>query len=118
MCNEFPDVLNDELSGLKHFELDIKFEPDISPVFCKPRSVPFTTQDDLALAYERGIAKGVWKPVQFKDFDITIVPIDKPLRPAQTLPSLKVCGDYLAIINHHLVLNRQSFRLLKNCCKS
>ena len=107
MCNDFPDVFNDELGCLKDFELDIKFKPDVTPVFCKPRPVPFAIQDHLAQAYERGIAKGVWKPVQFNDFGTPVVPIKKPLRPGQTVPSLRVCGDYSATINHQLEIHRQ-----------
>ena len=60
MCNEFPDVFNDELDCLKDFELEIKFKPNLTPVFCKPRLVLlFAIKNDLALPYKRSIAKGV-----------------------------------------------------------
>ena len=39
MCNKFP-VFNDELGCQKDFELDIKFKPDITPVFCKSQTGP------------------------------------------------------------------------------
>ena len=58
MRNEFPDVFSDELGCLKDFEFDIKFKPDITPVFCKPRPVPFAIQDDLAQAYDGVLPKG------------------------------------------------------------
>ena len=78
MCNKFPDVFSDELGCLKDFELDIKFKPNITSVFCKLQPVPFAMQDHLAQTYKRGIAKGVWKPVQFNDFGTPVVPTKKP----------------------------------------
>ena len=124
MCNEFPDAFSDELGCLKDFELDTKFKPDIKPVFCKPRLVPFAIQDDLTQSYERGIAKGVWKTVQFNDFDTPVVPIKKPLRPGQTVASLRVRGDYSATINYQLETHRQLIsvpkklmqKLGRGCC--
>ena len=44
----------------------------------------------MAQAYERGIAKRVWKPVQFNDFATPVLPIKKPLRPGKTVSSLRV----------------------------
>ena len=75
--------------------------------------MPFAIQDDLAQADERGIAKGVWKLVQFNDFGTPVVPIKKPLDPGQTVPSQRVCGDYSAIINHQLEIHKQSIPVLK-----
>ena len=50
LCLEFPDLFKHELGCLKM--LEIKFKTDASPVFCKPRVVPFAIQDDLVQAYE------------------------------------------------------------------
>eukprot|EP00731_Ephydatia_muelleri_P027658 Em0019g531a len=48
---------NKELGCLKDVMLEIKFKTDASPVFCKPRVVPFAIQDDLVQAFEAGITK-------------------------------------------------------------
>ena len=65
LCDEFPDLFKPELGCLKDFELEVKFKADAVPVFYKARPVPFALRDDLVKGYEEGIAKGVWKPVQF-----------------------------------------------------
>ena len=75
--------------------------------------MPFAIQVDLAQAYERGIAKWVWRPAQFNDFGTPVVPLKKPLRPGQTIPSLRVCGDYSATINYQLEIHRQSILVLE-----
>jgi len=37
-----------ELGCLRGVQLEVEFKPDASPIFCKPRSVPFATQEELA----------------------------------------------------------------------
>ena len=70
----------------------------------------FAIQDDLAQAYKRGIAKGMCKPVQFNDFGTPVAPIKKPLRPGQTVPSLRVSRDYSATMNHQMEIHRQPMK--------
>ena len=77
------------------------------PIFCKPRPVPFALQEGLAHAYEKGIAQGVWKPVQFNDYGTPVLPIKKSLLPGQSAPSLRVCGDYSVTVNPQLETYRQ-----------
>nr|KAG5685903.1 hypothetical protein BaRGS_033664 [Batillaria attramentaria] len=79
LCDKFPDLFKEELGCLKDFELEIKFKSDAKPVFHKARPVPFALRDDLTKGYEEGIAKGVWKPVQFNDYGTPVVPIHKPV---------------------------------------
>jgi len=93
LCDEFPDLFKSELGCLKDFELDVKFKSDTTPIFCIPHPVPFALHEDLSHAYDQGIARGVWKPVQFNDYGTPVVPIKKSLLPGQTTPSLRVCGD-------------------------
>ena len=59
LCQEFPDLFKPELGCLKGFQLEVKFKPEAQPIFCRPRVVPFTIQDDLCQAYDAGIAGGV-----------------------------------------------------------
>nr|KAG5696101.1 hypothetical protein BaRGS_020502 [Batillaria attramentaria] len=76
LCDKFPDLFKEELGCLKDFELEVKFKSDAKPVFHKARPVPFALRDDLTKGYEEGIAKGVWKPVQFNDYG---TPVIKPV---------------------------------------
>ena len=77
------------------------------PIFCKPHPVPFAPQEDLAHGYQKGIARGVWKPVQFNDYGTPAVPIKKSLLPGQSAPSLRVCGDYSVTVYPQLETHRQ-----------
>ena len=60
LCEKFPDLFKSELGCLQSYELEIEFKDGAIPKFCKPRSVPFALQSDLAQAYDSGIAQGIW----------------------------------------------------------
>ena len=105
LCKEFPDLFKQELGCLESFELEVKFKEDAAPIFRKPRPVPFAIQDDLNQAYDAGIAKGVWKPVQFNDYGTPVVPIWKKSAPGQPA-KIRVCGDYSVTVNSQLETHR------------
>ena len=93
LCEEFPDVFKPELGKPK-------------PMFCKPRTVPFALQEDLAQAYDAGIKRGVWRKTQFNEHGTPVVPIRKPLLTGQAKAKLRVCGDYSATVNAQLETHR------------
>ena len=111
LCDEFPDLFKPELGCLKDFELEIQFKPDVKPVFCKPRPVPFAVQEDLARAYDAGIAMGIWKPVQFNAYGTPVVPVRKTILPGQVKPKIRVCGDYSVTVNQQLETHRHPLPL-------
>ena len=111
LCDKFPDLFKDELGCLKDYELDVKFKSDAKPVFHKARPVPFALRDDLAKGYEEGIAKGVWKPVQFNEYGTPVVPIRKAKTTSSLKPKLRICGDYSVGINDQLEDHRQPMPL-------
>jgi hypothetical protein len=107
VCNQFPDLWKDELGCLKDVELKIKFKPDAKPVFKKARPVPVAIQEDLTAAYDQGISKGIWIPVQFCDYGTPVVPVRKAQQPGQKKPALRICGDYSVTVNPQLEMHRQ-----------
>ena len=110
LCQEFTDLFKPELGCLKDFQLEVKFKPEVQPIFCRPRVVPFAIQDDLCRAYDAGIAGGVWQPTQFSAFGTPVVPIRKAAmagKPAK----LQVCGDYSVTVNHQLEPHRHPMPL-------
>ena len=68
LCTEFSELFKPELGCLRGVQLEIEFKPDARPIFCKPRSVPFAMQEELAQAYDVGIARGIWTPTSFNDW--------------------------------------------------
>ncbi|XP_052827930.1 uncharacterized protein K02A2.6-like [Octopus bimaculoides] len=111
MCDEFPDLFKQELGCLKNFELEVKFKSDATPVFHKACPVPLALRDDLAKGYEEGIAKGIWKPVQFNEYGTPVVPIRKAYASSNLKPKLRICGDYSVGINDQLADHRHPMPL-------
>ena len=111
ICKEFPDLWKPELGCLKDYNLEVKFKPDVTPRFCKPRTVPFAVQEDLNQAYDVGIAKGIWKPVTFNEYGTPVVPVRKQSQPNQPAGAVRVCGDYSVFINGQLETHRQPMPL-------
>ncbi|KAK7091479.1 hypothetical protein V1264_009152 [Littorina saxatilis] len=111
LSDKFPNLFKQELGCLKDFELDVKFKSDAKPVFHKARPVPFALRDDLAKGYEEGIAKGVWKPVQFNEYGTPVVPIRKAQTSGTLKPKLRICGDYSVGINDQLEDHRHPMPL-------
>ena len=111
ICKEFPDLWKEELGRLKDYQLEVKFKPDVTPRFCKPRTVPFAVQEDLNQAYDAGIAKGIWEPTIFNEYGTPVVPVRKQSLPNQPTPSVRVCGDYSVFINAQLETHRQPMPL-------
>ena len=94
LCGEFPDVFKPELGQLKDFELEVKFKEKDSPIFCKPRPVPFAIQEDLTEAIQAGVRKGVWVRTHFNEYGTPVVPVRKARLPGESKPKVRVCGDY------------------------
>ena len=101
-CDEFPNLFKRQLGCLKDFELEVKFKADAVPVFHKARPVPFALRDDLVKGYKDGIAKGVWKPVQFNEYGTPVVLIRKAHTSCSLKPKLRIYGDYSVGINDQL----------------
>ena len=100
VCQEFPELWKSELGCLKDFELDVKFKSDAKPIFLKPRQVPFALREELGLAIENGIAKGVWEIVPFNEYGTPVVPVRK------STGKIRVSGDYSITVNPQLEKHR------------
>ncbi|KAG8233478.1 hypothetical protein J437_LFUL014360 [Ladona fulva] len=102
LCKELPHFFKSELGCLKDFQLEIKFKPDANPILCKPRTVPPALLEDLNLAYDAGIRKWIWQPVQFNEWGTPVVQVRKALLPDGRKANLSVCGDYSVTVNPQL----------------
>ena len=96
---------------MKDYQLEVKFKPDVTQRFCKPRIVPFAVQEDLNQAYDPGIAKGIWEPTNFNEYGTLIVPVRKQSLPIQPTSLVRGCGDYSVFIKAQLETHRQPMSL-------
>ena len=117
LCQQYGHVFKQELRVLQDYKLEIEFKPDVTPVFKRPRSVPFAMHEDLLHALDAGITKGIWTPTHFYDWGTPVVPVRKAPRPDGTA-SIRVCSDYSVTVNPQLEVHRHplpSPEELKRC---
>ena len=76
-------------------ELEIEFKANLKQIFINSSPCFFAIQDDLVRAYDAGIARGIWTPIQFYDWRILWILIRKPPFPKDDKPRLTVCGNLL-----------------------
>ena len=111
LCSKFPDLFKPEPGCLKNFELKVEFKENATPIFCKPRLVPFAIREDLTQSYDAGIRRGVWEPTSFNSYGTPVVPIRKTPLPGQQKGKLRVCGDYSVTVYPQLQEHRQPIPL-------
>jgi len=109
LCTEFSELFKPELC-LRGVQLEVEFKPDAWPIFCKPRSVPFAMEEELAQAYDVGIAGGIWTPTSFNDWGTPVVPVRKAAQ-TSNIPALRVCGDYSVTVSPQLETHRHPLPL-------
>ena len=69
LCEKYTELFNLELGRLRDVELEIEFKYEATPIFLRLRPVPFAIQQDLARAYETGIARGIWRSAPFNGWE-------------------------------------------------
>ena len=66
--------------------------------------VPVAIQEDLTAAYDQGISKGIWVPVQFCRYGMHVHIVQQP---GQKKPALRISGDYSVTVNPQLEMHCQ-----------
>ena len=94
VLNKYPEVFKDELGTLRGTRAKIHVDPQATPRFFKPRSVPYTLRDRVEKELDRLLSEGIIEPIQFSDWAAPIVPIVKEDG------RIRICGDYRVTINH------------------
>lgn len=93
VLQQFAEVFKEELGTMKGFKARIYINPEATPVFCKPRPVPYAMKEKIDKELERLEKEGTITRAMFSEWAAPIVPIVKPDG------SLRICGDYKVTVN-------------------
>ncbi|XP_042372461.1 uncharacterized protein K02A2.6-like [Plectropomus leopardus] len=93
ILKQYSDVFRDELGTLKDVTVKLHVDPEATPRFCKPRSVPYAMKGKVEEELERLQRLGIIEPVQFSRWAAPIVPVLKEDKTA------RICGDYKLTVN-------------------
>ena len=81
---------------MTQYQAKLTLKPDTTPVFKKPRPVPFTLRDTLSQELDRLESDGIVEKVDHSDWASPIVQVPKGVG------KIRICGDYKVTVNSHL----------------
>ena len=90
-------VFRKELGTINCTTAKIQVDPQVPPVFHKPRPVPFSLRHEVEVELERLEKEGIIRPRQFSQWAAPIVAVPK------SDGSVRICGDYKVTANKAMI---------------
>ncbi|KAL5481520.1 hypothetical protein EMCRGX_G021699 [Ephydatia muelleri] len=92
-CRRYWASIKDELGLLKGTLVKIHVNETATPLFFKPRAVPYAVREKVEKELERLEKLGVIEAIQFSEWAAPVVPVVK------CDGSIRLCGDYKLTVN-------------------
>ncbi|XP_045463872.1 uncharacterized protein K02A2.6-like [Harmonia axyridis] len=97
LLSRFKELFKDELGTYRHEKIELNIMPDVKPIFCKPRPVPFLFKEKINSELEKLEAKGVISKVETSEWGTPLVPVMKESG------EIRLCADYKVTVNKYLI---------------
>lgn len=89
----YEDVFTDKIGKIPSEKACLKLKPDTTPIFYKPRPVPYSRKEKIEMELDRLERQGILTKVEHSDWGTPIVPKDKPNG------DVRICADYKVTLN-------------------
>ncbi|XP_045471780.1 uncharacterized protein K02A2.6-like [Harmonia axyridis] len=97
LLSRFEELFKDELGTYRHEKIELNIMPDVKPIFCKPRPVPFLFKEKINSELEKLEAKGVISKVETSEWGTPLVPVMKESG------EIRLGADYKVTVNKYLI---------------
>ena len=91
------DVLNqltdNFVLNINTYGAELTLKDNSKPVFCKPRTLPFSMREKVRIKLEEMVNSGSLKPISTSEWGTPIVVVNKPNG------DIRICGDYKVTLN-------------------
>ena len=99
----FPSVFSDKLGRCTKATAKLELRDDQTPIFKKPRSVPFASREKIETELDRLVQTGVLTPINYSEWAAPTVYVKKKTK------EIRVCADFSTGLNsvlkdHHYPL--------------
>lgn len=94
-------VFEPGLGTVTGYKARIVVDPNVTPKYCKARTVPYYYREKVEKELDRLVEEGTLEPVEFSEWAAPIVAVLK-----QDKQSVRVCGDFKQTINPIAKLDR------------
>ena len=91
--SKYADIFKQELGTVKGVKATLHMRPNVKPVFCKARPVPFALRPAVEKELQRMQLEGIIIPVEFSNWATPLVCVPKPDG------TVRLCGDYRTTVN-------------------
>ena len=93
VLNKHPTLFQNELGKLNGVQVEVYVEEGSTPIFFKPRSLPYAMRGKVEEELKRLEQEKVIEPVKYSEWAAPIVPVLK------TNGQVRICGDYKVTVN-------------------
>ena len=93
VLNKHPTLFQNELGKLTGVQVEVYVEEGSTPIFFKPRSLPYAMRGKVEEELKRLEQEKVIEPVKYSEWAAPIVPVLK------TNGQVRICGDYKVTVN-------------------
>ncbi|XP_018407686.1 PREDICTED: uncharacterized protein K02A2.6-like [Cyphomyrmex costatus] len=77
ICKRFESLFSNEIGCYTKKKFKLHLKEGVSPVFCKPRPVPFALRAKIENEIDRLVKDGILEAVEYSDWATLIVPVPK-----------------------------------------
>ena len=100
LVNKYPEVFSEKLGCAKGIVVNIPVDPNVRPIFFKPRPVALAYRAAVDAELDRQIQAGLLEPVKYCSWAAPIVTAPK------ASGEVRICGDYRLTVNKVSPLER------------
>ena len=100
LLKKYNDVFAEGLGTMKHFQATLRVRPGTTPVFHRPRPIPFAVKDAVDKELERLQQAGIVEKVTHSDWAAPTVVVPKGDG------QIRLCGDYKVTVNKSLKVDQ------------
>lgn len=96
LLKDYEDLFSEEIGEINNYKTSFKLKESTTPVFLKPRPVPFALREQVEKEIDRLEEAGIFEKITYSQWGTPIVPVIKPTG------KVRLCADYRATLNKNL----------------
>ena len=100
LLKKYKEVFAEGLGTMRHYQAKLKVRPGTTPVFHRPRPIPFAVKDAVDRELDRLQQAGIVEKVTLSDWAAPIVVVPKGDG------QIRLCGDYKVTVNKSLEVDQ------------
>ncbi|GBL76949.1 Uncharacterized protein K02A2.6 [Araneus ventricosus] len=98
LLEEYKNIFDDELGEINNYQVKLELKPEVKPIFCRVRTIPFALKGRVENEINRLEKEGIIEKVEHSEWATPVVPVVKPDG------SIRLCADYSVTLNPNLIV--------------